>query len=43
MEIGMDIGKALTVGEVAARTGVAVSALQFYKSKGLGPRLLDPV
>jgi MerR family redox-sensitive transcriptional activator SoxR len=35
MEIGVDIGKALTVGEVASRTGVAVSALHFYESKGL--------
>lgn len=30
-----DIGKVLTVGEVAARSGVAVSALHFYESKGL--------
>jgi MerR family redox-sensitive transcriptional activator SoxR len=30
-----DIGKALTVGQVAARSGVAVSALHFYESKGL--------
>lgn len=29
------IGKELTVGEVAARSGVAVSALHFYESKGL--------
>ena len=29
------IGKQLTVGEVAARSGVAVSALHFYESKGL--------
>ena len=28
-------GKQLTVGEVAARSGVAVSALHFYESKGL--------
>lgn len=27
--------KALSVGEVAARSGVAVSALHFYESKGL--------
>jgi MerR family redox-sensitive transcriptional activator SoxR len=30
-----DIGRHLTVGEVAARSGVAVSALRFYESKGL--------
>lgn len=30
-----DIGKALTVGEVARRSGVAVSALHFYEAKGL--------
>lgn len=30
-----DIGKALTIGEVAARSGVAVSALHFYEAKGL--------
>jgi MerR family redox-sensitive transcriptional activator SoxR len=30
-----DIGKALTVGEVAQRSGVAVSALHFYEAKGL--------
>ncbi|WP_156496760.1 MerR family DNA-binding transcriptional regulator, partial [Alcanivorax sp. HI0083] len=30
-----DIGKALTVGEVADRSGVAVSALHFYETKGL--------
>ena len=30
-----DIGKALTVGEVAERSGVAVSALHFYETKGL--------
>jgi MerR family transcriptional regulator, redox-sensitive transcriptional activator SoxR len=29
------LGKELTVGEVAARSGVAVSALHFYESKGL--------
>ncbi len=29
------IGKALTVGEVAARSGVAVSTIHFYESKGL--------
>ncbi|MBM7332097.1 MAG: redox-sensitive transcriptional activator SoxR [Alcanivorax sp.] len=31
----IDIGKALTVGEVARRSGVAVSALHFYERKGL--------
>ncbi|MEE2870593.1 MAG: redox-sensitive transcriptional activator SoxR, partial [Pseudomonadota bacterium] len=30
-----DHGKALTVGEVAERSGVAVSALHFYETKGL--------
>ena len=30
-----DIAKQLTVGEVATRSGVAVSALHFYESKGL--------
>jgi MerR family redox-sensitive transcriptional activator SoxR len=30
-----DIGKQLTVGEVARRSGVAVSALHFYEAKGL--------
>ncbi len=30
-----DWGKELTVGEVAARSGIAVSALHFYESKGL--------
>lgn len=29
------LGTELTVGEVAARTGVAVSALHFYEAKGL--------
>lgn len=29
------IGKELSVGEVAARSGVAVSALRFYESRGL--------
>lgn len=29
------VGQALTVGEVAARSGVAVSAIHFYESKGL--------
>jgi MerR family redox-sensitive transcriptional activator SoxR len=30
-----DIGRALTVGEVAKRSGVAMSALHFYETKGL--------
>ncbi|MEH6437376.1 redox-sensitive transcriptional activator SoxR [Massilia sp. DD77] len=30
-----DLGKLLSVGEVARRSGVAVSALHFYESKGL--------
>ncbi|MFC6519131.1 redox-sensitive transcriptional activator SoxR [Undibacterium arcticum] len=30
-----DIGRQLAVGEVAARSGVAVSAIHFYESKGL--------
>lgn len=30
-----DIGRLLTVGEVAQRSGVAVSALHFYEAKGL--------
>lgn len=30
-----DLGKALTPGEVARRSGVAVSALHFYENKGL--------
>jgi MerR family redox-sensitive transcriptional activator SoxR len=29
------MGEVLTVGQVAARTGVAVSALHFYEAKGL--------
>ena len=31
----MDLEKALTVGELAKRSGVAVSALHFYEAKGL--------
>ena len=31
----VDIGKALTVGEVAERSGLAVSAIHFYEAKGL--------
>lgn len=30
-----DIGRRLAVGEVASRSGVAVSAIHFYESKGL--------
>lgn len=30
-----DIGKALTVGEVAARSGLAASAIRFYEDQGL--------
>jgi len=29
------IGKALTVGEVAARSGVTVSTLHYYEARGL--------
>jgi MerR family redox-sensitive transcriptional activator SoxR len=31
----MDLEKALTVGELAKRSGVSVSALHFYEAKGL--------
>ena len=31
----MTIGRELTVGQLAARAGVAVSALHFYESRGL--------
>ncbi len=31
----MDLEKALTVGQLAKRSGVAVSALHFYEAKGL--------
>lgn len=31
----IDVGRPLTVGEVARRSGVAVSALHFYEAKGL--------
>jgi len=31
----MDLEKALTVGELAKRSGIAVSALHFYEAKGL--------
>ncbi|AFT72573.1 Redox-sensitive transcriptional activator SoxR [Alloalcanivorax dieselolei B5] len=30
-----NLGKALTVGQVAERTGLAVSAIHFYEAKGL--------
>jgi MerR family redox-sensitive transcriptional activator SoxR len=30
-----DVGRPLSVGEVAARSGVAVSALRFYEAQGL--------
>ncbi|KAF0808576.1 redox-sensitive transcriptional activator SoxR [Alcanivorax xiamenensis] len=30
-----NVGKALTVGQVAERTGLAVSAIHFYEAKGL--------
>lgn len=33
--VKQSIGKTLSVGELAARSGVAVSALHFYESKGL--------
>jgi DNA-binding transcriptional MerR regulator len=47
------MSRELSVGEVAARSGVAVSTIHFYESKGLikscgtmeqgpGPGLLDP-
>jgi MerR family transcriptional regulator, redox-sensitive transcriptional activator SoxR len=37
VQIGKELGvpKELSVGEVAARSGVAVSAIHFYESKGL--------
>ena len=38
MVTGIDAGrirKELSVGEVAARSGVAVSAIHFYEAKGL--------
>ncbi|MDO7898301.1 redox-sensitive transcriptional activator SoxR [Pseudomonas citrulli] len=31
----IDVHKALTVGQVAARSGVAVTALHFYETRGL--------
>jgi len=38
----MDIEKALTVGQLAKRSGVAVSALHFYEAKGLIRSLRTP-
>ena len=35
LNVNMDLEKALTVGEVAKRSGVSVSALHFYEAKGL--------
>jgi MerR family transcriptional regulator, redox-sensitive transcriptional activator SoxR len=35
LEVNMDLEKALTVGELARRSGVTVSALHFYEAKGL--------
>jgi MerR family redox-sensitive transcriptional activator SoxR len=35
LEVKMDIEKALTVGQLARRSGVSVSALHFYEAKGL--------
>ena len=34
--------KELSVGEAARRSGVAVSTLHYYESKGLDPKLPDP-
>jgi MerR family redox-sensitive transcriptional activator SoxR len=34
----INVHKELTVGQVAARSGVAVTALHFYETKGLIPR-----
>ncbi len=31
----IDFNRALTIGEVSKRSGVAISALHFYESKGL--------
>jgi len=38
----MDLEKALTVGELARRSGVAVSALHFYEAKGLIRSMRSP-
>ena len=38
----MDLEKALTVGELAKRSGVAVSALHFYEAKGLIRSMRSP-
>src|SRR5262245_22870538 len=35
LEVNMDLEKSLTVGQVAKRSGVSVSALHFYEAKGL--------
>ncbi len=32
---GIDFDRALTIGEVAKRSGIAVSAIHFYESKGI--------
>ncbi|MDX7985924.1 redox-sensitive transcriptional activator SoxR [Xenorhabdus sp. 12] len=32
---GIDLNRALTIGEVSKRSGIAVSAIHFYESKGL--------
>nr|BFE95445.1 redox-sensitive transcriptional activator SoxR [Pseudomonas brassicacearum subsp. brassicacearum] len=38
----IDVHKELTVGQVAARSGVAVTALHFYESKGLIKKHAQP-
>jgi len=38
----MDLEKALTVGELARRSGVAVSALHFYEAQGLIRSMRSP-
>jgi MerR family transcriptional regulator, redox-sensitive transcriptional activator SoxR len=38
----MDLEKALTVGELARRSGVAVSALHFYEARGLIRSMRSP-
>ena len=35
METIMPQAKALTIGDLAARTGLSVSAIRFYEDKGL--------
>jgi MerR family redox-sensitive transcriptional activator SoxR len=42
VEVNMDIEKALTVGQLAKRSGVSVSALHFYEAKGLIRSLRTP-